>query len=119
MKNTKILFTIAMLLAFIVHAQAQNNTDTLQIQTSAQCGMCKETLEKTMAYEKGVIASSLEMETKVLKVVYKPNRTDAAKIRKAISDAGYDADNVKANERAYSKLPACCKKPDDPDHKKM
>ncbi len=91
------------------------NIDTLKITTSAQCGMCKETIEKAMAYERGVTWSELDLSDKVLSVVYKTKRTDAEKIRKAVSDTGYDADNVKADERAYSKLPACCKKPDDPD----
>jgi hypothetical protein len=48
-------------------------------------------------------------------VTYKKSKTSPEKIRKAISKVGYDADDVTADPKAYSKLDACCKKPDDPD----
>jgi copper chaperone CopZ len=119
MKTQTLLIISFLLLTFSFNSYAQNGTDTLFVQTSAQCGMCKQTLEKAMAYEKGVISSSLDLETKILQVVYKDAKTNPEKIRKAIAAVGYDADDVKANERAYSNLPACCKKPDDPDYEDM
>lgn len=91
----------------------------MKIKTTAQCSMCEERIEKAMAYERGVESSSLDLDKNILTVVYKEKKTTPEKIRKAISTAGYDADDVKANERAYSKLPACCKKPDDPEHREM
>jgi hypothetical protein len=39
--------------------------------------------------------------------------TDLNKIENAITAAGYDADNKKANPDAYAKLDDCCKKPED------
>jgi len=105
---------IVLMIFFGLTAHSQN-TDTLKIATSAQCGMCKDALEKAMAYERGVIESELDLSDKVLTVIYKTKRTDADKIRKAVSNVGYDADDIKANSRAYAKLPACCKKPGDPD----
>jgi hypothetical protein len=45
-------------------------------------------------------------------VTYNKGKTSPEKIRKAISKVGYDADNVTADPKAYSKLDACCKKPD-------
>jgi len=106
----------AIFLALSVYGQKK---DTVMITTSAQCGMCKERIEKAMAYERGVVKSELDLSDKVLTVVYKTRKTGPDKIRKAVSQVGYDADDVKANERVYSKLPACCKKPDDPDYEEM
>lgn len=106
---------VIVLLVFFGLTAYSQKTDTLEIATSAQCGMCKETIEKAMAYERGVKDFELDLSNKVLTVVYKTKRTDADEIRKAVSDVGYDADEVKADERAYSKLPTCCKKPGDPD----
>jgi hypothetical protein len=40
-------------------------------------------------------------------------------LRKAVSDVGYDADDMSADPEAYKDLPACCKKPDDPDYEEM
>ncbi|MDK2909617.1 MAG: periplasmic mercuric ion binding protein [Bacteroidales bacterium] len=89
------------------------NPDTVWIRTSAQCEMCKETIEKALAYEKGVISSDLDLKTKKVKVVYSPAKTSPEKIRKAISASGYDADEVAADPKAYKRLPSCCKKPQD------
>jgi periplasmic mercuric ion binding protein len=88
----------------------------LKVKTSAQCGQCKDRLERAMAYEKGVVSSELNLEDKVFTVVYKPAKTNPELIRKAISKTGYDADDVVAEKKAYDKLPPCCKKPDDPEH---
>lgn len=90
--------------------------ETITIKTSAQCEMCKERLEMAMAYEKGVYESELDLETKDFVIRFNPKKTDAEKIKDAISKTGYDADEVVADEKAYKKLPPCCKKPDDPDY---
>ncbi len=89
--------------------------DTIKIKTSSQCDECKETIEEALAFEKGVKTAELDVETKIVTVTYKKGKTSPEKIRKAISKVGYDADDVPADLKAYSKLDACCKKPDDPD----
>jgi periplasmic mercuric ion binding protein len=81
-----------------------------KIKTSAVCDMCKETLEKAMAYEKGVKESSLDVDSKILTVTFNPKKTTLEKIRLAIVKTGYDADGQLADERAYNNLNACCKK---------
>ena len=111
MKSIKLLivviFSFLQLLSF--SAQTKELTE-VKIKTSAVCDMCKTTLEKAMAYEKGVKQSSLDVELAILTVAYNPNKTNAEKIKKAITEAGYDADELVANTRAYNKLNACCKK---------
>jgi copper chaperone CopZ len=97
-------------------AIAQKNTEEIKILTSAQCDQCKTRIETAMAFEKGIVKTDLDVNSKVLTVTYKPSKTTPDKIRKAINEVGYDADNTLANPEAYSKLPACCKKPDDPSH---
>lgn len=104
------------LLFFAVTVSAQKKSEEIKILTSAQCGQCKDRIEKMMAYEKGVMKSNLNLEDKVLTVTYNPGRTSPDKIRKAVNSVGYDADNSKADEKAYAALPGCCKKPDDPAH---
>lgn len=94
--------------------EADNKKDKsvseVEILTSAQCDDCKERIEKGIAYEKGVKYVSLDMDTKVVTIKYRNDKTDVDKLKKAISKIGYDADDVKADEKAYSKLPACCQK---------
>lgn len=82
----------------------------IKIQTSAVCGMCEERIESNMAFEKGVKSVELDDKTKVVTIKYKTKKTDPEKLREAISELGYDADDVEADPKAYAKLPACCKK---------
>ncbi|MGC8864685.1 MAG: heavy-metal-associated domain-containing protein [Bacteroidales bacterium] len=116
MKKDVLLIGLLFLLGFI-HLPAQGSTlrkaDTLWIKTSAQCEICKETIEKALAYERGIIFSELDLKTKEVKVIFNPDKTTPEKIRQAISNAGYDADDVRANPKAYQRLPRCCKKPQD------
>jgi hypothetical protein len=63
-----------------------------------------------MAYEKGVKSSSLDVATKILTVEYKPSKTNPEKIKRAIIKAGYDADELVADPKAYDNLNPCCKK---------
>jgi len=97
-------------------AFAQKKTEEIKIKTSAQCEMCKTRIETAMAFEKGVSSSDLNLEDKVLTVTFKPGKTTPEKIRKALNELGYDADETLAVASAYENLPPCCKKPDDPDH---
>lgn len=88
----------------------ESNTAELKVKTSAICDMCKTTIERELAFEKGVKKSSLDVPSKIVTVSYNPNKTTPEKIRQAIAKAGYDADEVPANPKAYKKLDACCKK---------
>lgn len=111
-----ILFVALFTLILSVSVQAQKKTEEIKIKTSAQCGMCKTSIEKALAFEKGVTSADLSLDDKVLTVTYKPQKTTPEKIRKAVNAVGYDADDSPADPKAYAALSPCCKKPDDPDH---
>lgn len=113
MKSFLLAAAIALLPLASAHAQ---QVAQVQIRTSAVCGMCKTTLEKAMAYEKGVKAAELDVDTKLLTVVYRPDKTTPAKLRNAVVLAGYTADSLAADPRAFSRLPECCQKPEDGKH---
>ena len=89
----------------IIYAQS----DTLRVQTSAECGTCKKKLEKELLFEKGVRSANLNLDNKVITVVYSADKTNADKIRAAISKVGYAADSIPADKKAYNRLPDCCK----------
>jgi mercuric ion binding protein len=101
-----ILFaTLSMNVAF-----AQKSIETVEIQTSAVCDMCKETIEKQLAFTKGVTAAELDVKTSIVTVRFKSNRTTIEDIRLSINEVGYDADDSKATGEAYQDLHHCCKK---------
>ncbi|MFM2189775.1 MAG: hypothetical protein RL491_161 [Bacteroidota bacterium] len=89
-------------------AMAQESKIT--IKTTARCGECKENIEKALMQEKGVRFAELDVKTAVAVVVYNSKKTTPETLRKAISDVGYDADELAANPVAVEKLKPCCKK---------
>lgn len=112
MKNVikSIVLTMLCMLTALGYSQKSNQLEKLEINTSAQCDMCKKTIEKAMAYEKGVKTFVLDVKTKVLTIEYTPKKTSPEKIREAVSKVGYDADDIPADKKAYDNLPDCCKK---------
>lgn len=81
---------------------------TIVIQTNAQCGMCKTAIEQQLAAIDGVKEAVLDLETKEVTVKFKGKMVDETVLRQAISDAGYQADDVAPNADAQAKLSACC-----------
>jgi cation transport ATPase len=108
-----LLISFAMLLVLKVSAQQEPikvaGGNQVQIKTSAICEMCKETLEYDLAFEKGVKEAVLNLDDKVMTIVYNPKKTDATKLRQRITKVGYHADDLKRDAEAYEKLPLCCK----------
>lgn len=82
--------------------------DTVKIKTSAECDMCKTKLETELGRSKGVKSANLDLGTQVITVVYNSSKTNPGKLRTIIANIGYDADEVKANNRMQKKLPDCC-----------
>jgi len=104
----KKFFNLLLLISFIQVAYAQKKAEIV-IQTSAQCRMCKERLEKALAYEKGVYSSNLDLKTKKIHIIYNPKKTNPERLRLVISKQGYQADDIKPDPFAYEQLPECCK----------
>lgn len=101
--------SITLLFLFVsINANAQSKTVT--IKTSAICDMCKNRIELVTNNLDGVKKSMLNSQNKTIKIKYDTKVVSVENIREAISEAGYDADDVAANPSAYNVLPACCKK---------
>lgn len=98
---------ILLLLTGSMAVKAQ--VEKVEIKTSAICGMCKNTIERDLAFEKGVKTADLDLETKVITVEFNAKKTDADKIRKRITKVGYNADKMKRDQKAYDALDPCCK----------
>jgi len=105
-----VIAVIMVLFTITVNAQTKATPTEVKIKTSAVCGMCKHTIEKALSKETGIQKSTLDVKTSVVTVQYDPKTTTPDKIRTAISKAGYDADAVKADPKAYKNLDDCCKK---------
>ena len=110
-KLSLLTFVLAMFSFVSVHAQEKAKpakSTTIQIKTTGECDMCKKKIEGEIGKMAGVKKAELDVATHVLTVEYNPKKVSPDKIRKAISEIGYDADDVKANNRAQKELPQCC-----------
>lgn len=111
----KIGLIIGLILGMSWSAGAQQKKPiTVKISTpTVQCDQCKKRIENYMKREQGVTKVLVDYRRKSTTVTYLPDRTNAENIKTGIANAGYDADEVEANEDSYKSLPSCCKKPED------
>lgn len=94
--------------------QAKKGVQTVTIKTpSVQCESCKERIEEYLKREEGIQKAVVDIKKKTTKVTFVSERTNIENVKTAIANAGYDADDVTADEEAYKRLPKCCKKPAD------
>jgi mercuric ion binding protein len=112
----KLLFLAIAVTGFttFASAQAKKVVQTVTIQTpTVQCESCKKRIEEYLKREDGVQKATVDFKKHVTKVTFVSERTNIENVKAAIANSGYDADDVKADDEAYKKLPKCCKKPAD------
>lgn len=79
------------------------NTPTIQ------CGMCQKNIELGLTKFKGISSSKVDLGAKITEVKYYKDVVTVSQIENAISNIGYQANNILANSEKYELLPACCK----------
>ena len=107
-KNFNPVFAMLMMLLIAGNVMA-GGTKTVEIKTNAVCGECKERIEGALFKVDGVKTAKVNLKTETIKVKFNGAKTSETALRKAVSDVGYDADDVKADASAHAKLPGCCK----------
>ncbi|HQU76234.1 MAG TPA: heavy metal-associated domain-containing protein [Chitinophagales bacterium] len=108
MKN--VAFVLLLGIFGFSQANAQSTKEKVVIKTSAVCESCKNTIEKAVYQVDGVRSVYLDVETQMATVKFDGTVTHVDAIKKAISQAGYDADELPADKNAYDNLTTCCKK---------
>lgn len=112
MKSLSLLF-ISFGIATSVLAQ-KKAVETVTINTpTVQCEMCKEAIETYLKRVDGVTFVNVKYKQKKTQVKYLTDRTNIEMVKASIANAGYDAEEIKANPESYNMLPKCCKKPED------
>ena len=109
MKTKQTVIILSVIMFAFSYAGTAQGLKYVKIKTTAQTELCKEKIEKTLAYEKGVKEVNLDLKTKIVSVKYDESKTSYEKLLTAISNIGYDADGKKADQKAHSKLPSECK----------
>ena len=92
---------------------------TAKIKTpTVGCEDCKKRIETYLDRYDGVTYIMVNWRQKNVTVKYLTDRINIEEIKTAISNSGYDADDIPAFEEAYNRLPKTCKKPQDGGPKK-
>lgn len=83
--------------------------------TNLKCWECKEVLEKYLAkanqsvLQSGITQTKFNLLQGEVKIQYWPDRCDVETIKVTLNNAGFDADEEKAESDAYKRLPPVCK----------
>lgn len=107
MKAIKFISLLFISIISFQFSSAQNASKSETIKVNGNCGTCKKIIEKS-ALDAGATLANWNKNIKFLQINYDPTVTNSAKIQTAIAAAGYDTQDFKANDSAYSKLDDCC-----------
>lgn len=106
-KFFKIFFIISIIAGsnnlFAQKTKNEQNIKIVKLQTSAHTDNCKAKIEKTLAYEKGIIESELNQESQILTVKYNSKKSDVKKIIKVIEGLGHEAKEIADEENRIKK----------------
>ena len=84
-------------------AAKEKKVETLKYWVSMDCGNCQAKIEKNIAFEKGVTDLQVDLPTKIVTVKYRPGKTSADKIEKAIQKLGFTTEVIKEEEKTGEK----------------
>ncbi len=117
MKNSivKSILSVAFLLLVSNTISAQKSNEKAVIKTFFNCDHCEacetcgQKFKTEMLKIKGLRMYELDEKAMTFTVYFNSKKTNIQTIREAISKLGYDADDVKADPKAYENLDQCCK----------
>lgn len=110
MKKLGILLTVVMLAFGCAKTESTGDpalTAVINVPTM-QCDDCAKTIATAAKTVEGVTSASVDKDKKELTVSF-ASALNVDAVRQAVANVGYDADNVKRSEEAYSKLDECCR----------
>ena len=98
-----------LLAAVLMMSTAEAKTVKTTFELKGNCGMCQKRIEKAAKSVKGVTSARWNKENGQLSLVYDNKQTSPEKVQQALAAAGHDTGTLKADQKAYDKLPGCCK----------
>ena len=107
----KMFFVLLLIGMFSVGCQNKDKAlETTSIHAGSMvCGTCARTIEKAVYRVEGVKEVTVDVKTKLVAVKFVPEQTNVQTLERAVTDAGYDANDRKRDDGAYEQLDACCK----------
>jgi mercuric transport protein len=96
-------------LCFIVPTLAFAAEQTVVLHVPGNCNSCRKNIVKATEKVDGVSDADWDKKSKKLTATFDDKKTNVDAITKAVLAAGYDVEDKKAENKAYDKLPDCCK----------
>ncbi len=116
MKTFLSISIFALLVGCSVPGSASGNANVSAVKIglpTAQCGMCQQIIQEGLEALDGVQLAYVNLNEAKVMVKYDQTKLALADLEQAIAKLGYQAGDVSADVEAYSKLPGCCKLPQD------
>lgn len=114
--TSAIIFSMTLRM-FAQEAANDSKYDEVKIKASMTCNSCKESIEKNIAFEKGVKDLSVDLETKTVTIKYNTEKTNPEKLEAAIKKLNFETEILKSGcahnelkEQKYQEVKKCCKK---------
>ena len=106
-----IFLSLFILQSFILRSQSKTNKKVINtnFKVLGNCGMCEKKIEAAALDIKGVVKAEWDIGLLILEVKYNSKKVNLSEIKKAIADAGYDTETIKASDVKYNNLHYCCK----------
>jgi periplasmic mercuric ion binding protein len=109
-KNVFAAFVVSLALQACGSQDDANRVETATIQVkSAVCGTCQMTIKNSLTELDGVKSAEVDIKAKTATVQFLPAKLNLEALEGAITSAGYDANEKKADPKAYEDLDECCK----------
>jgi periplasmic mercuric ion binding protein len=122
MKKIITLLVAVIIINIATNAQVMGNQKATWItikSNNLKCWECKNVLLNFMVkevkanYENGIMDYVFNLVKGEVRIKYIPDRITPDDIRLIFNEAGFDADDTKAEEGSYKKLPPTCKRTED------
>ena len=95
----KVIMTLAITLMGVAAQAKDIKTVIFTTQPQMHCAGCEKTIKGNLRYEKGVKRIDTSVEQQKVTVKYDADKTSAEKLQKAFKKFGYEARQVKADEK--------------------
>ena len=102
--------TLILMVAVMITMAFSNATKPIieKFKVFGNCPQCKERIENALDV-KGIKSADWNIDSKMLEVVFNPEKMNVQKIHELIAASGHDTEKVKSDSLVYSGLPNCCK----------
>ena len=115
MKTVRFLSVIlCVLVVNLTYAQESKELKEVKFKARIGCNGCKTKIEKNMAFAKGVKSVEASVETKIVTIKYRTNKTTIEELEKELKKCGYGAELVTEKSTTEKQDE---KEPDKSEHK--